>query len=195
MNLKIFRITMLTVIVTLLSHPVFSAENEIQAEPAIGFAVDLLPTVLSAVDGKAGFSVQSWAGYDHFRIRLVAAHLYQPDSMIDSSFQNYELNVTAFIIDWFPQGNLSGFWFGTGSELWNSRIRHKSAGSEVSWTESIITAGIGYAWQINDNLYIDPFAAVHYRMNDGKVYCGGDEFKRSRISASASVKIGCRINM
>ncbi len=178
----------------LLANPLFSEENA-GKRAAIGYAVDLLPTVLSATEGKPGYSFQVWSGYDHIKMRLVAAHIYMPGSQYDNNFENYEVNVTAFILDWFPYGSLEGFWFGTGTEFWNSRVEHKASGAETAWTDNILTAGIGYVWKFTDNVYIDPFAAVHYRMNDGKVRAGGEEFARKRVSASASVKIGYQFSI
>lgn len=162
--------------------------NSINA--SAGVAVDLLPTVLSATSGEAGYSFQAWAGFENVKMRVVAAHLYQPDSMIDGSFENYEMNVAAFIIDYFFKENFRGFWIGTGAELWNCSIEHKASGEAAMWTDNILTLGAGYVWKITDSVYLDPFAAVHYRMNDSKVMAGGEEFTRQRVSASASVKIG-----
>ena len=162
---------------------------------AAGYAVDLFPTVLSSIDKEPGYSFQAWAGFDQIKIRIVAAHLYQPDRLIDDDFKNYEMNVTAFIIDYFFRNDLTGFWIGTGAELWNCSIENKSSGKTAEWTDNILTAGAGYVWKITENVYLDPFAAVHYRMNDGKVTTGGEEFKRQRISASASIKIGYMLNL
>ena len=195
MNLKSVTIIFSAVFTVLAVTSAFSAEGDEQVKPKIGYAVDLLPTALSATEGKAGYSFQTWGGYDHIKIRLVAAHFYMPQSQVDSSFENYEVNVTAFLIDWFPYGDLSGFWFGAGTELWNSRIEHKDSGSKSAWTDNILTAGIGYVWKITDNIYVDPFAAVHYRMSDGKIETGCAEFERMRVSASASVKIGYQFSL
>ena len=162
---------------------------------AAGYAVDLFPTILSSIDKEPGYSFQAWAGFDQIKIRIVAAHLYQPDRLIDDAFTNYEMNVTAFIIDYFFREDLTGFWIGTGAELWNCSIENKSSGTTAEWNDNILTAGAGYVWKITDSVYLDPFAAVHYRMNDGKVTTGGDEFKRQRISASASIKIGYMFNL
>jgi len=194
MNTKLL---FMTFILTLAVLPL-SAQNintESRDIKAAGYAVDLFPTALSAVDKEPGYSFQAWAGFDHIKMRIVAAHLYQPDRLIDDAFQNYEMNVTAFIIDYFFNQNLTGLWIGTGAELWNCSIENKSSGATAEWTDNILTAGAGYVWKITDSVYLDPFAAVHYRMNDGKVTAGGEEFKRERISASASIKIGYMFNL
>jgi len=160
-----------------------------------GIAIDLLPSILSGAEEKPGYSFQVWTGIERIKIRFVAAHLYQPDSLIDESFTNYEMNVTAFIMDYFFSDNFSGLWIGTGAELWNCSIEHKTSGSATSWTDNILTLGAGYVWKLTESVYLDPFAAVHYRMNDSKVVAGGSEFSRQRVSASASVKIGYMFNL
>jgi len=187
----------LIIALILLANPLFSQDTEKKNgnNASAGYAIDLLPTILSAAQGEAGYSFQAWAGVDRARVRVVAAHLYQPDSMIDDSFENYEMNVTAFIIDYFFSDSFSGFWIGTGTELWNCSIKNKASGETSQWTDNIITAGAGYVWKITECVYLDPFAAVHYRMNDSKVETGGEEFRRQRVSASASVKIGYMFNI
>jgi hypothetical protein len=184
-------------IITIATLPISaqSINTENRDFKAAGYAVDLFPTVLSSIDKEPGYSFQAWAGFNNIKMRIVAAHLYQPDRLIDDGFKNYEMNVTAFIIDYFFRNDLTGFWIGTGAELWNCSIENKSSGTTAAWTDNILTAGAGYVWKITDNIYLDPFAAVHYRMNDSKVITGGEEFKRQRVSASASIKIGYMFNL
>lgn len=185
-------LSVLTLSFLFLVSPVFAQNTDYKnsTDAAAGFAVDLLPTVLSATQGEAGYSFQAWTGFENVKMRVVAAHLYQPDSVINDSFENYEMNVAAFIMDYFFADNFNGFWIGTGAELWNCSIEHKATGETVQWTDNILTLGAGYVWKITENVYLDPFAALHYRMNDTKVMAGGEEFTRQRVSASASVKIG-----
>lgn len=194
MKTKLFFISMIitAALLPISAQGINTATRDIKAA---GYAVDLFPTVLSSIDKKPGYSFQAWAGFDQIKMRIVAAHLYQPDRLIDDSFKNYEMNVTAFIIDYFFKNDFTGFWIGTGAELWNCSIENKSSGTTAEWTDNILTAGAGYVWKITDSVYLDPFAAVHYRMNDGKVITGGEEFKRQRVSASASIKIGYMFNL
>ncbi len=194
MKTKLFFISMIITVATL---PISaqSINTETRDFKAAGYAVDLFPTVLSSVDKEPGYSFQAWAGFDHMKMRLVAAHLYQPDRLIDDTFKNYEMNVTAFIIDYFFKEDLTGLWIGTGAELWNCSVESKSSGITAAWTDNILTAGAGYVWKITESVYLDPFAAVHFRMNDGRIVAGSDEFKRQRVSASASIKIGYMFNI
>jgi hypothetical protein len=194
MKTKLFFISMI-ITAAILPISAQGINTETRDIKAAGYAVDLFPTVLSSIDKEPGYSFQAWAGFDQIKMRIVAAHLYQPDRLIDDAFTNYEMNVTAFIIDYFFREDLTGFWIGTGAELWNCSIENKSSGTTAEWTDNILTAGAGYVWKITDSVYLDPFAAIHYRMNDGKVTTGGEEFKRQRISASASIKIGYMFNL
>lgn len=191
-----FRIVpyMVVSFVILLHVSAYAANDKSGNNPA-GFAIDLLPTVISGIQGKSGYSFQVWAGIEKVKIRLVSAHLYQPDSLIDDSFKNYEMNVTAMIFDYFFSENFTGFWIGAGAESWNSTILHKASDTSANWTDNILTAGAGYVWKITENVYLDPFAAVHYRMNDNKVSAGNENFNRKRVSGSASVKIGCMFSL
>ncbi len=191
------KLLFLSIIIAIAAFPLYAQNNNLENGDikAAGYAVDLFPTVLSAVDKEPGYSFQAWAGFNNIKMRIVAAHLYQPDRVIDKAFTNYEMNVTAFIIDYFFKDDLTGFWIGTGAELWNCSIENNSSGITAEWTDNILTAGSGYVWKLTDSVYLDPFAAVHYRMNDGKVIAGGEEFRRQRVSASASIKIGYMFNL
>jgi hypothetical protein len=46
---------------------------------ALGFNLDLLPTVLSALNGELGYAPQVWLGVGRARIRFVGSHLEPPD--------------------------------------------------------------------------------------------------------------------
>jgi len=48
---------------------------------AIGFNVDILPTALSAANGRLGYAPQVWLGIGHARIRFVGAHLEPPKAL------------------------------------------------------------------------------------------------------------------
>ncbi len=190
-----FRILVLILTCFILTPGYTQTASDRSGACASGFALDLLPTVLSGSQGKSGYSFQVWGGVEKVKIRLVAAHLYQPESLYDKSFRNYEMNVTAVIFDYFFSKNFTGFWIGTGTEAWNCSVQHEASGSSFSWTDNILTAGAGYVWKLTESVYLDPFAAVHYRMNNNKVSAGGESFTRKRISGSASVKIGYMFNL
>jgi hypothetical protein len=194
-NFNKMLLTIIFILYTLIYSEAKEKANISDEGVSIGYAIDLLPTILSSTEGKVGYSFQIWSGYDHIKMRLVAAHMYMPESQYNDDFENYELNVTAFIMDWFPYGQLHGLWFGIGTEFWKNHVEQKISKAETNWTDNILTAGIGYVWKLTENIYIDPFAAIHNRMNDDKVRVGGEEFGRRRVSVSASVKIGYQFSI
>jgi hypothetical protein len=175
-------------------YPLFplSVAAEDSPSPVLGYTLDMLPVILSASEGRAGYSFQVWAGLNRIKIRVIGAHLLMPQSMIKDSFEDYEVNVAAILIDYFFTRDLRGFWIGSGVELWNSSVKHKKTGETALFTDSIITAGGGYVWHLTEHVYLNPFAALHFRINDSKVLAGNEEFTRKKFSSSASVKIGYR---
>lgn len=166
-----------------------------QNNRAIGFQADLFPTAVSIAENKPGYALQAWTGSDKTRIRLIAAHLYMPESLITDGFTGYEINAAAFVIDYVSGSDFSGFWIGPGIELWNSSVKHKSSGQSAHWTDTILTIGCGYIWKFYGNFYIDPWAGIHIRTNNNKITVAGDEFKREKVSFNASLKIGYQINL
>jgi hypothetical protein len=158
---------------------------------AVGFTVDLLPTVMSATEKKAGYSLQAWAGYDHVRLRAVSAHMHMNDRLIaDKAFNDQTLTVGAIIADYVFGNHFNGFWIGSGYEVWMNRIRHKESGEHVEWTNHVFTAGCGYIVPVTGNFYMEPWGAAHMILNNSKVSAGGDSFAPRRLSAEVSLKAG-----
>jgi hypothetical protein len=158
---------------------------------AVGFTVDLLPTVMSATEHKAGYSLQAWAGYDHMRLRVVSAHMHMNDRLIaDKAFNDQSLTVGAVIADYIFGNHFNGFWIGAGYEVWLNRINHKESGTTLEWTNHVATAGCGYIFPVAGNFYIEPWGAAHVVLNNASVSAGADTFKPRRLSAEVSLKAG-----
>lgn len=68
---------------------------------ALGVQLDLLPTVLSAASGKAGYAPQVWLGIGHVRARLISAHLQLPDGFAGApeGFHDLTTTVMATVFD------------------------------------------------------------------------------------------------
>jgi hypothetical protein len=97
--------------------PAFSEEQGIRPGRdhdrrfALGYNLDLFPTVISASAGHFGIAAQAWAGIDHVKVRIVGARMAFPDSTIgNSAFSGYELSVAAVIMDYVFGEGFSGFW-------------------------------------------------------------------------------------
>src|SRR5437588_172715 len=68
---------------------------------ALGFNLDLFPTVISAVNGKVGIAPQVWVGLEPVRLRFVGAHLEPPDALAfaDKGFVHPTTTAFAAIVD------------------------------------------------------------------------------------------------
>ena len=164
---------------------------------ALGFTLDLLPTVLSATAGEFGMSGQIWVGIDHLRLRLVGAKISQPDWLAaKNGFRNRDTAVEALIFDYVFGDHFDKWWIGTGFELWQNSIEHKNAdGLRAYWTNLVWTLGVGYIWRVVGNFYIEPWAAVHVVMNDPDVRLAEKTYNPFPVMGEVSLKIGWFLNL
>lgn len=163
-----------------------------QREVAVGAEVDLLPPVLSATQGALGASGQLWAGTGHFRLRLVGAHLRLPDSLagVAAGFHGQETTVAALLLDGFFLDRFEGPWLGAGFEFWWSSVGSTAGPLRASWNVPVLTAGGGYVFTIWGDLYLNPWAAVHWTTSPREVDLVGLMYSPRRFSAEVSLKVG-----
>jgi len=194
---KRFPVTVMTALMIIFT--VFSAGN-IYAQDSLadskknnvylGYSVDLFPVAISAADGKFGYAFQTWLGIDHVKVRLVGARTHVPEFFLSDGFKNHNLTVGALIVDYVFGEDMSGFWIGSGMELWVNEIGHKDTAEKTRWTNGILTLGGGYIWKIAGNLYVNPWVGGHFMMNNHSLSLAGKSYTPARFSASVSVKIG-----
>ena len=156
----------------------------------LGYSVDLFPAVISAIQGKAGYSFQTWLGIDHVKLRVIGASTHAPGFLLSDDFENHKLTVGALISDYGFGDNMTGFWIGSGVEMWMNEIGHKDTSEKARWTNGVLTVGGGHIWKLAGNLYINPWAGAHFIMNNHSVHLAGKSYTPTGISASVSVKIG-----
>jgi len=159
---------------------------------ALGFDVDLLPTVLSAVNGRAGYAPQIWFGIDRVRIRLVGAHLEPPDAFAFAPEGFHHPTTTAFaaIFDYTFGPRFDGWWIGSGFEVWENTIEHDGVPGKATWTSTVFTVGGGYIWRFAGDFFLDPWLGVHAVLNPADVVLGSFSYEPFPLQAEASVKVG-----
>jgi hypothetical protein len=161
---------------------------------AFGVAVDLLPIVLSATAGEVGLSGQLWAGYDHFRFRLVGARIAVPNGIAaENGFEDQVIGAVAGIVDYTFGSHFDGWWVGAGLEYWNSTMSIASSpGATASWEALMATFGGGYIfrWGRSVHFYLEPWAGLHLRMTPAHLGFEGETYTPQRVQANASVKLG-----
>jgi len=170
------------------------ASESARSRRALGVGVDLLPIVLSATAGEVGLSAQVWAGFDHFRFRLVGARIAVPNGIAaDNGFEDQVIGAVAGLVDYTFGPHFDGWWVGAGLEYWNSTMSiAASPGSTASWEALMATFGGGYMfqWGSSVHFYVEPWAGLHLRMTPARLSFNGETYTPQRVQVSASVKLG-----
>jgi hypothetical protein len=137
---------------------------------ALGLEVDLLPTVLSAIDGQFGAGGNLWVGRDRLRLRAVGTQVhFPPGSLTPTGFQDRQLTVAAGIVDYFFSPGFDGPWLGAGFEYWWSTIGSPSGPATASWSSGV---------------------AGHLLLSRPEVTLYGATWTPAPLSAEVSLKIG-----
>jgi hypothetical protein len=176
---------------TLFSHNIEAQTDSLKTKQTIGVAIDLLPPVMSAMTNNFGYSAQLWFGYNKLRMRGVVAGFYMPDKMMgNDDFKNLKMTASALILDYFKNYNFKGWWIGAGFELWNNSITSKIDSKNYSFNNYVATAGGGYIFKVYKNLYVEPWGAVHYVLNNEKATAATTEYKTKKFQGEVSLKVG-----
>jgi hypothetical protein len=159
---------------------------------ALGFNIDLLPTALSAANGKLGYAPQVWLGVGHARIRFVGAHLEPPKAFAfaPNGFRNPTVTVFASIIDYTFGSRFDGWWLGSGFEVWQSSIEHDAVVGTARWNSTVFTVGGGYIWRVRGDFFLDAWAGAHVVLNPQAVTLGAFQYDPFPLQAEASMKVG-----
>jgi len=157
----------------------------------LGLEIDLLPTVLSAVDGQLGGSANVWVGLDRIRLRAVGSYIsFPPGFLTPSGFQNRELMVAAGIVDYFFLPQFHGPWIGAGVEYWWNKIGSPAGPATAYWNSAVFTLGGGFVWRFWGNLYLNPWAAGHLLLSRQEVTLYGATWAPAPLTGEVSLKIG-----
>jgi hypothetical protein len=168
-----------------------SQTDSLKIKQTVGFAIDLLPPVISATTGNFGYSGQVWYGYKKFRVRAVIADFYMPDKLMgNEDFQDLHTTATAVIFDYFKNYNFRGWWVGGGVEMWSNRITSKSDNNNYAFKDYVATAGVGYIFKVYKNFYVEPWGAVHYVVSNNSVSVSDTEYQTKKFQGEISLKIG-----
>ncbi len=159
---------------------------------ALGFNLDLLPTALSAANGKLGYAPQVWLGIGHARVRLVGSHLEPPDAFAfaPSGFRNPTTTAFAAIIDYTFGPRWDKWWVGSGFEVWQSGIEHEGVSGTARWSSTVFTLGAGYIWRFAGDFFLDPWVGGHLVLNPQTVSLGAFHYDPFPLQGEMSLKIG-----
>ena len=155
--------------------------------PQAGVEADVLPYV------TGGWYASGWVGYDRVRLRLVASKVNPPDFTLKDDFTNGETRAYAALVDYFPRPAFEGPWIGGGIEHWDNRVGHPAETATGNYQNWMATVGGGWVFGMGRHLYLNPWAAGHWRIaGDTQTYVGSRLFQPRSALAEASVKMGWR---
>jgi hypothetical protein len=179
----------------LLASPQTILADEVQESStplALGFNIDLLPTALSAANGKVGYAPQVWIGVGHARLRFVGAHLEPPKAFAfaPNGFHTPTTTVFASIIDYTFGSHFDGWWIGSGFEIWQSSIQHDAVAETARWSSTVFTVGGGHIWRVAGNFFLDAWAGAHAVQNPQTISLGPFQYDPFPLQAEASMKAG-----
>jgi hypothetical protein len=174
------------------SNPTVKSKTDtLRIKQTVGFAIDLLPPIMSATTGNFGYSGQVWYGYKKFRIRGAIADFYMPDKLMgNEDFRDLHTTATALIFDYLKNYNFKGWWVGAGVEMWNNKIASKSDNNNYTYKDYVATEGLGYIFKVYKNFYVEPWGAVHYVLSNESVSVSTTEYKTKKFQGEVSLKIG-----
>ncbi len=162
-----------------------NAETNSESLITYGAELDALPFL------TGGYYLSGFVGEGAYRVRAVGAKVNIPEFTVKQGFEDNVLKAYALILDYFPQGRVEGVWWGGGVEYWDSSIASKGEGAVTNYENYVVTMGGGYVWRISQNVYLNPWGALHGIVaGDSSVEVGSRKFRPQPISGEVSLKIG-----
>jgi hypothetical protein len=149
-----------------------------------GMELDALPYI------SGGHYISGVIGYDHYNLRLITTHTSIPSFVTPKGYKNWDMDVNAVIVDYFPDESREGLWLGGGIEFWDSKIKNKNTNDSGKFSQKILTVGCGYVYKMTEHWYVNPWAALHYNLGDESVAIGTGNMKLQDAMYEASIKLG-----
>lgn len=180
---KLLLIFVLPLLIQLQPTPA-AAEAAPEQRWTFGTELDLFPYL------SGGYYFSAVAGRGKWRARYVRVNATTPDFATQSGFDNNEMYVDAYIVDYYFKEGFTGWWVAPGLEKWKGHVTEKISGLRKSYDTDILTLGGGYTFRLSENIYINPWAALHIPIGgDRDIAFTRDSF-RLRPIPEASVKLG-----
>ncbi len=177
------------VMLMVFSANIFYGQNN-NCNLSAGAELDVLPYVLGGYYGSV------WVKYKNIRIRPIITKVNQPSFVYDKNFENLKTDVYALLFDYVftEEEGLKDLWLGAGIEQWNNEITEKNSKLTKEFNNIYFTVGGGYLIYLTDNLYLNPWCAVHAKIaGDSEINFVNNNFKSGVILPEVSLKVGYKI--
>lgn len=160
------------------------ADQQVPKKWMVGTELDIVPYIFD------GYYLSAIAGYSNWRVRFVRTDITTPDFMTQSGFEDNEINVNAYIVDYYFKKGFKGWWIGTGYEIWKGEVKQTSSDLTKKYQTEILTLGGGYTFRFNDYFYLNPWIGVHLPISGDKEVQFIDETFKIQATPEASIKFG-----
>lgn len=178
-------IRVIVILFTLLTARATLAQEPVAKTTTVGFEVDALPYI------TGGYYASFWVGHKHMRYRAIITQVTAPDFVVPDGFTNNEIQAYTVIVDYFFKEGFEKWWVGSGFEYWDGKIQTDDKLATATYSNTIFTVGGGYVWKFYKNFYLNPWVAVHFRIDgDKEVAVDGEVFTPALLTPEASLKIG-----
>jgi len=183
-KLKLLLVTFIVVFTNIIF-----GQNE-ECEFSSGCELDVLPYVFNGYYGSV------WVKYHNIRVRPVITKINQPSFVYDKNFKDLKTNVYALLVDYVftEKEGIKNLWIGSGFEYWHNEITEKNSKLTKEFNNVYFTLGGGYLIYLTENLYLNPWCAVHVKIAGNKeAKFIEHNFKPGVIVPEASLKIGYKL--
>ncbi|MBP7735058.1 MAG: hypothetical protein KA369_03720 [Spirochaetes bacterium] len=167
-----------------------------QLRLGLGVNLDFFPTVLSAVDGEFGLSIQPWFGIDRFKLRLNITHMRIPESLVGTRyFHKNSANTFSLVLEYCFGSNFDGFTVGAGVGVCNNMVSHRYFNRKGNSIAPFVTIEGGYIWKFYNNLFIEPCLALDVMVTGQKIKVWGFNYKPLPVTGEISIKFGINVDI
>ncbi|SEF39735.1 hypothetical protein [Vibrio hangzhouensis] len=164
--------------------PYANANTNTNTKLKYGIELDAVPYLLG------GYYVSALVAINNFQLRYVTTKYETPSFYLKNGFKDDNVEVKAFILDYYFDNSLKGFWVGSGIEKWQGKVTESSSGVEKGYDTNLFTIGGGYSYYLNDYFYLNPWIGLHIPVSgDDKVSFTNNTFDIN-TTAEISLKLG-----
>lgn len=183
MFFKPIGLIMVIMALLMVSGPVLAQDSDINYR--FGIETDYLAY---RIGGSDSYLIGAWLGKDHVKYSLIYADIdylkeHETYEEADSTSQ-----VIALRVDYFPNEELKGFWYGGFLLYEKDKIVYKNQTGKLN--TFAIGLSSGYNFYITERFYIAPYVNVMKPVNDDKCVINGKTFEPASWSFEPGIKIG-----
>lgn len=151
-----------------------------------GVNVNVVPVALG------GYGVSGWAGKNSFRVNFEYFTLDTPEALLRDEFTDGRVE-NGFRIEgnYFPSGELGGFYFGAGVIWGTNSVGVSDSPARGEWDNAGFNFSAGYKAYLIDNIHIDTRLSLDFTPYQNEtIQVGRRSFKPDAVGPHGVIGIG-----